>query len=124
MAKKDEIVEASPSHPIVTETLSKLSDLVDMKKFPDNFWETFKVSFEKVLRQTMPLAMREHECLLALRELNALNEHLISRDKVNEVVSFNLFSFMLSQGFLKDNSEGVFITESGFAFLLKGEQNA
>jgi hypothetical protein len=31
---------------------------------------------------------------------------------------------MLSQGFLKDNSEGVFITESGFAFLLKGEQNA
>jgi hypothetical protein len=68
--------------------------------------------------------MREHECLLALRELNALNEHLISRDKVNEVVSFNLFSFMLSQGFLKDNSEGVFITESGFAFLLKGEQNA
>jgi hypothetical protein len=124
MAKKDEIVEASPSHPIVTETLSKLSDLVDMEKFPDNFWETFKVSFEKVLRQTMPLAMREHECLLALRELNALNEHLISRDKVNEVVSFNLFSFMLSQGFLKDNSEGVFITESGFAFLLKGEQNA
>ena len=124
MVEKDEIVEASSSHPIVTETLSKLSDLVDMEKLPDNFWEIFKISFEKVLRQTMPLAMREHECLLALRALNILNEHLIPRDKVDEVVSFDLFRVMLSQGFLNDNSEGIFITEDGFTFLLKGEQSA
>tara|TARA_Y100000310_G_C20535836_1_gene740794 strand:+ start:311 stop:685 length:375 start_codon:yes stop_codon:yes gene_type:complete len=124
MPEEDQkIIVDADLHPMVKKTLLELYLAVD-EKLPDNFWDTFAVKFQEVLRETMPLVMREHECLSALRELSALNEHVISREKVDAIVTFESFSFMLNQGFISDKSEGIFITEDGFAFLLKGEQSA
>lgn len=109
------------THPLVGKTVEALSSEFDSSDVPPHFWDSFQEVLTKVLRQQIPLVMKEHECLLALRDLNDLKEHLISHEKAEKIVPFDVYSLLLSQDFLKTQAEGVVITPLGLSFIAKGE---